>query len=68
MRNVQGDLIELALNGVFDVIVHGCNCQCTMGAGIAKSIRAKFPEACEVRRNARPVHALLNMSDGLPSH
>lgn len=45
MNIVQGDLIELALNGVFDVIVHGCNCQCTMGAGIAKSIRTKFPEA-----------------------
>jgi O-acetyl-ADP-ribose deacetylase (regulator of RNase III) len=48
MRIVQGDLIDLALSGVFDVIVHGCNCQCTMGAGIAKSIRTKFPEAFEV--------------------
>lgn len=47
MKIVQGDLIELALNGVFDVIIHGCNCQCTMGAGIAKLIRAKFPEAFE---------------------
>ena len=45
METVQGDLLELALAGEFDVIVHGCNCQCAMGAGIAKSIRDRFPEA-----------------------
>lgn len=42
---VHGDLIQLALDGEFDVIVHGCNCQCTMGAGIAKAIKTTFPEA-----------------------
>ena len=45
MRVIDGDLLELALAGEFDVIVHGCNCHCTMGAGIAKSIKARFPEA-----------------------
>ena len=45
MKTVQGDLIQLALDGSFDVIIHGCNCQCTMGAGIAKAIRSQFPEA-----------------------
>jgi O-acetyl-ADP-ribose deacetylase (regulator of RNase III) len=45
MNVVRGDLIKLALDGQFDVIVHGCNCQCTMGAGIAKAIKAMFPEA-----------------------
>jgi len=45
MKTINGDLIQLALNGEFDVIIHGCNCFCTMGAGIAKSIKAKFPEA-----------------------
>ena len=45
MKIVQGDLIALALNGHFDVIVHGCNCDCIMGAGIAQSIRKHFPEA-----------------------
>lgn len=48
MNVVQGDLIQLALNHEFDVIVHGCNCQCTMGAGIAKAIKATFPEAFAV--------------------
>ena len=45
MKTVKGDLIKLALNGEFDVIIHGCNCFCTMGAGIAKAIKAQFPEA-----------------------
>ena len=45
MKTVRGDLIQLAQSGAFDVIVHGCNCQNTMGAGIAKTIRATFPEA-----------------------
>jgi O-acetyl-ADP-ribose deacetylase (regulator of RNase III) len=45
MKIVCGDLIELALEDQFDVIVHGCNCFCTMGSGIAKSIKSIFPEA-----------------------
>jgi len=48
MRTIEGDLIELAQNGEFDLIVHGCNCFCTMGAGIAKGIKAAFPDAFEV--------------------
>jgi len=54
MRIVHGDLLKLALNGQFDVIVHGCNCQCAMGAGIAKAIKLTFPEAYEEdRRTAK---------------
>ena len=45
MKVIKGDLIELAKNGEFDVIIHGCNCFCTMGAGIAKSIKKAFPQA-----------------------
>ena len=41
MKIIKGDLIKLALQGEFDVIVHGCNCFCTMGAGIAKSIKPR---------------------------
>jgi O-acetyl-ADP-ribose deacetylase (regulator of RNase III) len=47
MKSIAGDLLDLAVKGRFDVIVHGANCQCVMGAGIAKSIRALFPEAYE---------------------
>jgi O-acetyl-ADP-ribose deacetylase (regulator of RNase III) len=45
MNVIRGDLLQLALEGQFDVIVHGCNCHCAMGAGIAKSIKTLFPEA-----------------------
>lgn len=47
MKERLGDLIKLGKAGEFDVIVHGCNCFCTMGAGIAKGIKAEFPEAFE---------------------
>ena len=45
MQTVRGDLLALANAGDFDVIIHGCNCQNTMGAGIAKSIKKHFPAA-----------------------
>jgi O-acetyl-ADP-ribose deacetylase (regulator of RNase III) len=45
MNIIQGDLLELALQGRLDVILHGCNCQCQMGKGIALSIKQRFPEA-----------------------
>ena len=45
MKEVSGDLIQLANNGKFDVIVHGCNCECKMGGDIAKQIRQAFSEA-----------------------
>jgi len=51
MKIVQGDLLELALEGAFDVIVQGCNCQCTMGAGLALHLKKVFPEAYEADCN-----------------
>lgn len=45
MKTIKGDLLTLAQNGHFDVIVHGCNCFHTMGAGIAKTIAMKYPQA-----------------------
>lgn len=47
MKTVQGDLIKLSLDNHFDVILHGCNCFCAMGAGIAKQIKKELPEAWE---------------------
>lgn len=45
MKIVKGDLVNMAIEGKFDVIVHGCNCFNTMGAGIAATIRSVFPKA-----------------------
>jgi len=36
MKIIKGDLIELIKKGYFDVVIHGCNCFCTMGSGFAK--------------------------------
>lgn len=38
-------MLQLAEQGYFDVIIHGCNCHCAMGAGIAATIRKRFPQA-----------------------
>lgn len=41
-KEIKGDLIALAKQGNFDVIAHGCNCFCTMGAGIAPQMARAF--------------------------
>ena len=41
-QELEGDLIVLAKAGRFDVITHGCNCMCTMGAGIAPQMAKAF--------------------------
>jgi O-acetyl-ADP-ribose deacetylase (regulator of RNase III) len=48
MKIIKGDIIKLAQQGQFDVIVHGCNCFCTMGSGIAKAVKSCFPIAFQV--------------------
>jgi O-acetyl-ADP-ribose deacetylase (regulator of RNase III) len=50
MKRVRGDLIALAKSGEFDVIVHGCNCFCAMGNGIAGQIKVQLPAAFEADR------------------
>ena len=45
LKYVEGDLIEMALKRKFDVIVHGCNCFCNMGKGIALQIAKTFLKA-----------------------
>lgn len=45
MKIITGNLLDLAEQGMFDIIVHGCNCMNVMGAGIAKEIKNRYPEA-----------------------
>jgi O-acetyl-ADP-ribose deacetylase (regulator of RNase III) len=45
IKCVEGNLITMALRRDVDVVVHGCNCFCEMGAGIAKDIKEYFPFA-----------------------
>ena len=41
-KEIEGDLIKFALQGLFNVISHGCNCQNNMGAGIAPQMVKAF--------------------------
>jgi O-acetyl-ADP-ribose deacetylase (regulator of RNase III) len=45
LKHAKGNLINMAENGEFDAILQGCNCFCTMGSGIAKEIRERYPSA-----------------------
>ena len=54
MKTVVGDLLKFAQMGAFDVILHGANCFCTMGSGIAKSIREKYPQVYEADCDTKP--------------
>lgn len=47
-NRVTGDLLSKALDGHFDIIAHGCNCQNTMEKGVALAIKRVFPEAWKV--------------------
>jgi O-acetyl-ADP-ribose deacetylase (regulator of RNase III) len=42
MKTVRGDIVALAKAGEFDIIVHGCNCFHTMGAGVALQLAQEF--------------------------
>jgi len=44
MKQIFGNLIDLAEQGDFDTIVHGCNCFHAMRNGIAKEIAFRYPE------------------------
>lgn len=48
LKHTKGNLLDLAEAGEFDVIVQGCNCFNTMGGGIAREIRERFPMCAEI--------------------
>lgn len=45
MKTVKNNLLALANEGYFDVIIQGCNCFHTFGAGLAAQIKKNFPRA-----------------------
>jgi O-acetyl-ADP-ribose deacetylase (regulator of RNase III) len=47
LNTIKGDLIKLAEEGMFDMIIHGCNCFHAMGGGIAKQLATKYPQVLE---------------------
>lgn len=48
---VKGDLVERAKQGHYTHIIHGCNCNNVMGAGIAPQIAKAFEGVLEADEN-----------------
>ncbi len=48
IRFISGDLFDIEHGA--RAFAHGCNCQGSMGAGVAKTIRARYPEMYEEYR------------------
>jgi O-acetyl-ADP-ribose deacetylase (regulator of RNase III) len=53
MKTIKGNLITLAEQGEFDVIIHGCNCFHAMGGGIAKQLADRYPEVAMVDKQTQ---------------
>lgn len=59
---VSGDLFENAHNA--HALAHGCNCQGSMGAGIAVGFRERYPEMyAEYRRRCKAAPREFNLGD-----
>lgn len=48
LEHAKGNLLDMAEKGDFELIIQGCNCFNTMGGGIAKEIRERYPYVAEV--------------------
>ena len=46
LKHIQGNLLDLA--EASDIVVQGCNCFNTMGGGIAREIRQRYPHVAKV--------------------
>jgi O-acetyl-ADP-ribose deacetylase (regulator of RNase III) len=45
LNTAKGDLLKMGRDNDFDIIMHGCNCFCVMGGGIAAQVAQQFPDA-----------------------
>lgn len=63
MKERDGDLLKMFGHGEFDVIIHGCNCFHTMGAGIAGQIAERFPQAVVADRDNSAYGDVMKLSN-----
>lgn len=54
LKHIKGNLLDLAENGEFDVVVHGANCFNTMNGGIAREIRTRYPHVAAIDAQTKP--------------
>jgi len=52
-NTVKGNLIESAMMGEVDILIHGLSCQNTQGSGFAKELFKAFPEAYEADQKTK---------------
>ncbi len=48
LKHAKGNLLDMAEAGEFDIVVQGCNCFNTMGGGLAREIRERYPVVASV--------------------
>jgi O-acetyl-ADP-ribose deacetylase (regulator of RNase III) len=48
---LTGDVLSLFENNRFDVLIHSCNCFHTMGGGVAKAIKNRYPQVYQADQN-----------------
>lgn len=54
IKTIKGDLVRIAKEtNLFDVYIHGANCQSIMGGGIARQIAETFPQVYMVDKNSK---------------
>ena len=51
LKTKYRDLLDAFDSNEIQIIIHGCNCFRSFGAGIAKSIKERYPEAYEADLN-----------------
>jgi O-acetyl-ADP-ribose deacetylase (regulator of RNase III) len=44
MKYIKADIVDCIKSGEYDAAAHSCNCFTTMGSGVAKALRAAFPQ------------------------
>lgn len=50
---IVGDIVEIVKNNPEIVVVHGCNCFHTMGAGVARKLSKAFPMVLNADRKTK---------------
>lgn len=43
LKHAKGNVLDMAEQGQFGIVLQGCNCFNTMGGGIAREIAARYP-------------------------
>lgn len=57
MKTVKGDILALAEQGNFDVIVHGCNCENAMKGALSKQIKENYPAVITADEQTKKITA-----------